>query len=559
MRRTVLTLLVLASLVLSSRTLSSVAVAQENRPKRGKQAESNRILAAALQAQAHPPPGMTEEDALDTAFLDIAKALQVWPRNWRAFFHRGVNRCLKAAMNRATLVQTLREMRAAGHSNAEQRRIEGLGLEFIREVLQEVYRNFHAMLSAMRATGEVDNDIVDFTRAATKYATGEFLKAQGDAPGAIDELKRLVQRGWNVELCANLIGRSYMQLGASAFGQEKYDLAHEYWDNGLKWARSPQLRRTLLTNKAGAFEMDNQFGLAERLLRKQIETEGDRPVHWKNLGLVLGYQNHLRTALFAYKRARDLCHNAAGRSTVALLHGNSWLKAAMIHGKLLESDGDLREAWRLFLEYRGMFGDDYNFCFNFGEFCYHMGRYDLAWTFLSRAAEIHPFCPTPHLLLVPVAQRMTAGTPEERKKRRTEAKATLKKVREAYNTRYESAQIRRICGGLRDLGDGGLRTMNATLIDPDPLQGVRPNDPPGWLLKIAEKRDAFTPYSPSVEEFLAESASGAEDAAEEEANVAADTTHVEAYIVPMPGWVLASIGIALLGLVAALVIWLVRR
>ena len=557
MRRTLLTLLILSSFILSSHILSSDVVAQGNRPIRGKQAESNRILAEALRIQAQPPPGMSEEEALDQAFLKMGEALQVWPKNWRAFFHRGVNRCLKAAMNRATLVGTLREMRAAGQSNAEQRRIEGLGLEFIRLVLQDVYRNFHSMLSVMRATGEVDNDIVDFTRAATKYATGEYLEAQGATPGAIDELRKLVQRGWNVELCGNLIGRSYMQLGAAAFGQEKYALAHEYWDNGLKWARSPQLRRTLLTNKAGAFEMDNQFGLAERLLRKQIETESDRPVHWKNLGLVLGYQNHLRTALYAYKRARDLCHNEAGRSPIALLHGNSWLKAAMIHGKLLEADGDLREAWRLFLEYRGMFGDDYNFCFNFGEFCYHMGQYDLAWTFLSRAAEIHPFCPTPYLLLVPVAQRMTGGTPEERKKRRTDAKAALKKVREAYNTRDESAQIRRICGGLRDLGDGGLRTLNATLIDPDPLEGGQPGDPPGWLLKIAEKREAFTPYNPSVEEFLAESASGAEDAAGIAAEEATDEASVEAYIVP--GGMLAVIGVALLGLVAAIVVWLVRR
>ena len=304
MRLTVLTLLI----------LSSLALAQ---PNKAKQARSNRILADAMRIQAQPPPGMSDEEALDRAFLQMAKSLEEWPKNWRAFFQRGVNRCLKAAMNRATLVRTLQEMRAAGQSNAEQRRIEGLGLEFIREVLREVYRNFHAMVSAMRATGEVDREIVDFTRAATKYATGEYLKAQGDTPGAIDELRELVQRGWNVELCANLIGRSYMQLGAAAFGEEKYELAHQYWDKGLQWARSPGLRRTLLTNKAGAFEMDNQFGLAERLLRKQIEAEPERPVHWKNLGLVLGYQNHLRTALFVYKRARDLCHTDRGRSPIA--------------------------------------------------------------------------------------------------------------------------------------------------------------------------------------------------------------------------------------------------
>ena len=130
-------------------------------------------------------------------------------------------------------------------------------------------------------------------------------------------------------------------------------------------------------------------------------------------------------------------------------------------------------------------------------------------------------------------------------------------MREAYNTRDESAQIRRICGGLRDLGDGGLRTLNATLIDPDPLEGGQPGDPPGWLLKIAEKREAFTPYNPSVEEFLAESASGAEDAAGIAAEEATDEASVEAYIVP--GGMLAVIGVALLGLVAAIVVWLVRR
>jgi len=529
-----------------------VSAQSSNRNKKA----SAQLLADAIYLQTHPPPGKTEEDALDLAYLKMAEAIEKDRYNWRAFFHRGFNRCLKASMNRGTLIQTLHEMRAQGSSPAEQARIEGFGLQFIERTLEEIRQNFGAMVHAMKQTREGDRDMVDFSRAATKFATGEYLRARGDTAGAIDELKQLVQRRWHVELCADLIARSYMQLGAAAFGAERYTLAQEFWDKGLKWARSKSIRRTLLTNKAGAYEMDNEFGLAERLLRQQIKAEPERPVHWKNMGLVLGYQNHLRTALYAYDRARELCTTDGGPNAMALLHGNAWLKAAMIHGKLLESNGDLRQAWRLFLQYRAMFGDDYNFSFNFGEFCYHMGEYDLAWTFLSRAAEIHPFCPTPYLLLVPVAQRMTSGTPEERKERRTQAKARLKKVREAYNSRVESQQLKRICGGLRDLGDGGLRSEGAPRLDPDPLKGLSPDAPPAWLLAMAAKREPFTVFNPSVEEFLSESASETEVAAEELAEHAADVSWVEAYIVP--GGTLWVLGAALL-LIIGLGLWLRRR
>jgi len=305
-----------------------------------------------------------------------------------------------------------------------------------------------------------------------------------------------------------------MQLGAQAFNRDDFAGAQEYWDKGLRWAVNPTIRRTLLTNKAGAFEMDNDFGLAEALLREQIEDEPDRPIHWKNLGLFLGYQNHLRSALYCYKQSREACRKLGGQFPVALLHGNSWLKAAMIHGKLLEAEGDLRMAWRLFLQYRLMFGDDYNFCFNFGEFCFQMGQYEQAWTFLTRAAELQPFCPNPYQLLLPVAQRMTSGTPEERKARREKAKADLQRVRERYLSRNESPAVKRMCGGLRDLGDGRLKAQRMPFITPDPLAGETPDNAPLWIVTAADRRDPFVPYDPSVEEFLAESARDAEAAAE---------------------------------------------
>ncbi|MHC4953982.1 MAG: tetratricopeptide repeat protein, partial [Planctomycetota bacterium] len=527
--------------------LSSLAFAQV--------AKGRRLLAAALRIQSNPAPGQTEEEALDAAYLKLQEAIQADPGNYQALFYAGFNRCLKISIVRAILDQRLHDMRAGGASEDEQRRIFDFGQQFIRAALDEVYRNFRGMAAAMKKQREWDAEMVTFSRAATKFATREYLKAKGDTPGAIAELNSLIQKRWNPRLCGDLIARCYLQLGAAAFNQTKFSEAQGYWDNGLNWALSPNIRRTLMTNKAGAYEMDNQFGLAEKTLRELIRAESDMPAHWKNLGLVLGYQNHLHAALFAYRRARETSREFGGRYPVALLHGNAWLKSAMIHGKLLESEGDILLSWRLFLEYRAMFGDDYNFCFNFGELCYQLGQYELAWTYLSRAAEIYPFCPNPFQLMVPVAQRMTTGTPEERKLRREKATEDLQRVREAYIPREETPQLKRTCGGLQDRGDSAVSSGRAPLIDPDPLREYSADKPPAWILAIAEQRDPFAPLAVSDEEFLKDPAEKTEAAAktrpEEEAS------WVEAYVI-LGGvvWLIFGGGVVVIAIVALL---LVRR
>jgi len=491
-------------------------------------AAGQRLLDEALAIQSRPAPGESEEAALDRAFLKMGEALQADPNLSDAYFYRGFNRCLKNGIVRAILGERLNDMRAQGYSAAEQQNTRAHGEQFIKAVLHDAYENFARMALIMKKQGTWDEDVLTFTRGATKFASAEYLRAKGDTPGAIDEFRSLMKRNWNPPLCADLIARSYLQLGAIAFADEDFSGAQEFWDKGLRWAAAPHIRRTLLTNKAGAYEMDNQFGLAEELLRKQIKSEPDRPTHWKNLGLVLGYQSHLRSALYAYGQSRRQCRVLGTRFPVALLHGNSWLKAAMIHGKLLEADGDLRIAWRLFLEYRGMFGDDYNFCINFGEFCHQMGQYELAWTFLVRAREIHPFCPNPYQLLLPVAQRMATGTPEERKARREKAKAELQRIRELFKSRDESQALTRLCGGLRDLGDGRSQAIRAALIQPDPLRGETAGNPPLWIVDAAARREPYVPYEPSIEEFLAESAQAAEAAAEAQEPAAPPETDAEA-------------------------------
>jgi len=487
---------------------SSVILAQGRGRRAGAQ-----LLQEALDAQMRPGPGQTEEDALDRAFLMMGKAIEADPDLEEAYFHRGFNRCLKNGIVRGILEQRLNTMRAEGYPEEDQAATREAGQRFIDAVLNDAYENFRRMARIMKKEGTWDQDKITFTRAATKFAAGEYLKAKEGAPGAIDEFKTLMKRNWNQELCADLIARSYMQLGATAFTNEDFATAQDHWDAGLRWAVSPPIRRTLLTNKAGAYEMDNQFERAEQVLRKLIRSEPDRPEHWKNLGLVLGYQNHLHTALYAYRQSREWCEKLSGDFPLGMLHGNSWLKAAMIHGKLLEADGDLRRAWRLFLGYRAMFGDDYNFCINFGEFCYQMGQYELAWTFLENAAEIHPFCPNPHQLMLSVAQRMTDGTPEERLARREKAKADLQRVRDEYSARVESPALKRLCGGLRDLGDGPSRSTESAPIVPDPLLGETAENPPLWIVKAAEQRDDYVEYDPTVEQFLADTAKASEAAA----------------------------------------------
>ncbi|MHC4448826.1 MAG: tetratricopeptide repeat protein [Planctomycetota bacterium] len=474
-------------------------------PARAGRREAEVILREAIRLQTNPPRGVSQDDALNRAYIRMADAFRADPTFWMVLLQRGLNRCTKADLNRSMLRDRLQLMRTQGAGPKRVEMLAAQGGDYIDRVVMESYQDFQHMHRVMKRTNTPDKNAIAFANAMMKFAQGEFLKGKRDAPGAIDDLKSLIKRDWQVEHCADLLARIYMRMGAEAFQAEVYDKAHEYWDAGLRWAVTDRMKRDLLTNKAGAHATRNEYELAEGVLRGLLRWDRQQPEHWKNLGLTLGYQSKLPSALYAYRHARTLARAQSRNTQIVYLHGNAWLKAAMIHGKLLEADGDLKVAWRLFLEYREMFGDDYNFCFNFGEFCFHMGQYELAWTYLRRAADIHPFCPNPFLLLVRVSQRLTEGTPEEREARREKVKTELEEARRLYKPSEESHTVRRICGGLQERGEERMVGGPTGLIEPDPLDGLRADgSPPAWLVAQAEARDAHQLFDPSIDEFLAE-------------------------------------------------------
>jgi tetratricopeptide (TPR) repeat protein len=339
----------------------------------------------------------------------------------------------------------------------------------------------------MRARREVDPGRIRFASAALKYARGEYVESP-DGPGAIEGFKSLMKSEWNPDICSEFVARCYLQLGNDAAADEKYLDAQEHWDEALRWVRTPLTRRVILTNKAAAYDLDNEFGLAEKVLRLQVRMEPGEPAHWKNLGLMLGHQNLVRAALPAYRKARELCRG----TPAAVFHGNAWLKPAMIHGKLLEEDGDLRLAWRLFLEYRAMLGDDYNFCVNFGEFAFHLGQYNLAWQYLARARDLQPFCIMPYHLLLQTALRMD-GPREEVEQRIEKARADHREALRAYRPRDETSGMRRLCGGLRERTTPVGDNAPISRIEPDPLAGYGPEHAPAWLEEAADERIPFRP------------------------------------------------------------------
>jgi len=453
------------------------------------------ILYEAHRLEREIRPGDDPDDPVDRAYERLAAAAAVAPHRWEAFLWRGLNRCAKANVVRGMLQRTLESMRARGATDAVLEATEVDGRRFLQSCLDDAYQNFAVMDQRMRKLKQTDPDRVLFASACMKYAGAEFLKAKRGEPGAIDDFKLLVRRGFQIDLCRDLIAKSYNELGAIAYTDEDFEEAQEHWDKGLKWVSDTHLRRVILTNKAGAFELDNEFGLAEALLREQIESAPNRPGNWKNLGLLLGFQGSNREALHAYKKSRDICKSSRSRIFLGVFHGNSWLRAGMIHGKLLETDGDLRLAWRLFLEYRRMFGDDYNFSLAFGDFLVHMGRYTMAWSFLTRARDLQPHCPIPYKLLLQVAPR-TEGTRDEVQKRVQQAKDELRKARERFLPRSESMAVKRICGGMRDVGDGGGMPDKPEWIRPDPLAGFDVDKPPAWLEKAADERDPFRAWQP---------------------------------------------------------------
>ncbi len=456
------------------------------------------MIGEALRLEQEIRPGEQADAALERGYQKLAEASELAPGRWEAFALRGTNRCTAAVACREMLVHLLSDARAGGKPPDVVEEMERRGLEWIGVLIDHARQNFAVMHRNMRETNTVDPNRLQFAVAALRFAEAEYLGGADGTPGAIDEFKELIRRGWLPDYCAEFIARSYVQLGVTAVADDKLDEAQEYWNEGLKWSRTPATRRILLSNKAAAFDLHEEMSRAEAMVRQQIAMEPDQPVHWKNLGLMLGHQNKLREALRAYDRARSLCNSVEGPIPLGAFHGSAWLKAAMIHGKLLEEDGDLRLAWRLFGEYRRMLGDDYNFCINFGEFAFHMGQYELAWAYLTRARDLQSFCLMPHQLLLMTALRMQ-GPPDEAKARIEKARESHKEAQRRFRPSDESPALKRLCGGLRDRISSGPAGTVADLLSPDPLAAFGSDRPPEWLVAAASARLPFRPDAPDPE------------------------------------------------------------
>jgi tetratricopeptide (TPR) repeat protein len=451
-------------------------------------AEADRILWGA-------PADVPLPVRIDRAYLKLAEAAQADSERWEAYFERGLNRCRAALYGHARLLDALNHARVSGSPAREVRTVEQTGARWIEERLGEARRDLQTSLERMRALGQWDPDRVLFANAALKLAARHFLKGRRNEPGAIDDLKELTQRRYRPDACREQLALCYLELGQMAYERTHYEKAREHWDEALRWARRPELRRVLLINKAGAFDMDDQFARAEEVLRQVIEIDPADPGVWKNLGFVVGFQTRLKEAAYCYRRARELCGTPTDPGFQGPRHGNAWLRAAMIHGNLLEEDGELRTAWRLFLEYRAMCGEDYNFSLWFGEFLANHRQYDLAWRYLTRARDLQPRCTLAYQSLVQIAPRRS-GTRAQARERITAAETALDQARARFDARAETAAVQRICSGLHDLADGGAPPSYGSRLEPDPLAGLSPEQPPAWLLEAAREREPFQPWEP---------------------------------------------------------------
>jgi tetratricopeptide (TPR) repeat protein len=432
----------------------------------------------------------------DAQYERLAQAALAHPERWEAYFDRGENRCNRAFFYRAEVEMFLARARAGGISDAAFRQAQKDAEDQIERWRVDAHREFSIAEAAMARRRDPQPDRIVFANAAMKLAGREYLKARHGQRGAIDDFKELVRRNFQPERCADHIALCYLDVGHDLYMREEFEEAQGAWDEGLKWARQPRLQQLLWTNKAGAYEMDHEYALAEEVLHRQVEREPQNPTHHKNLGLVLGYQNRLKEALYHYDQARELCRKTPDMGP-SLLNGNAWMRAAVIHGTLLEHEGDARLAWRLFLEYRRLFGDDYNFSLWFGDFAAAQGAYDLAWLYLSRARDLQPRCSPAYQKLVQVAPR-TEGTREEVEVRTRAATQALFDAQARYFVADESAAVLKICGGVADLGDLGLGIDPPGFLEPDPLAGLDADHPPPWVEEVARSRDPFVPFDPSV-------------------------------------------------------------
>lgn len=432
----------------------------------------------------------------DAQYEKLAQAALAYPQRWEAFFDRGENRCNRAFLYRAEVEMFLARARAAGMGDAELRRVRQEADEQIERWRIEAHREFSVAELAMARRGEPHPEHLVFANAAMKLAGREYVRARHGQRGAIDDFKELVQRGFQPERCADHIAHCYLDVGHEHYTRQQFEDAQRAWDEGLKWTRQSRLQQTLWTNKAGAYEMDHEYALAEEVLYRQIERDPEDPAHHKNLGLVLGYQNRLKEALRHYDMARELCRKSRDIGP-ALFNGNAWLRPAVIHGTLLENEGDVRLAWRLFLEYRQLFGDDYNLSLWFGDFASAHGAYDLAWRYLGRARDLQPRCSPAYQKLTQVAPR-TKGTREEVEVRSKAAAQALFDAQARYFVADESPAVFKICGGVADLGDLGLGVDRPAFLEPDPLEGFDADHPPPWVEEAARSRDPFVPFDPKA-------------------------------------------------------------
>ena len=437
-------------------------------------------------------------ERFDAQYEKLAQAALAHPQRWEAFFIRGENRCNRAFFFRAEVEMHLARARAKGMDDEAQARVRAEAADQVERWRMDAYREFSIAEDRLKRLGKwrPDLDLLVFANAAMKFAGREYEKAKNGQRGAIDDFKELVRRGFQPEECADHVALCYLDVGHEHYMRDRFEDAQRAWDEGLKWARQPSRKQVLWTNKAGAYEMDHQYRLAEEVLHRQIEVDPEDPAHHKNLGLVLGYQNRLKEALYHYDKARELCKKSKDLSP-SFLNGNAWLRAAVIHGTLLENEGDARLAWRLFLEYRQLFGDDYNFCLWFGDFASAQGDYDLAWRYLERARELQPRCSPVYQKLVQIAPR-TKGTREEIEARTKAAAEALFHAQAKYFVADETPAVFKICGGVADLGDLGLAADPKAFLEPDPLAGLDADHAPPWVEAAARSRDPFVPFDPAA-------------------------------------------------------------
>ena len=468
----------------------------------------DRLIDEAVRLQGVRRAGESPQEPYKRAYQKLAEAARADNTRWEAYALRGTNRCELAVVRRRMLANKSNEMTARGFSPAQVEEFQTGGMDYVNNVIGEAEQNFSAMKLRLRRGG--DRNLVLFAQAAVKYARAVYA-TKGAQTGAIDGFKTLVKRKWRPEHCSEYVARCYLELGSVAYVTKEFEKAQAYWKEGLNWAQTSETKRSLLTNMASGLQSAGQFKGAKKLLRELIDKEPNRPGHWKNLGLLLGHEGSLLEALHAYGKSRELCAKARTSFFLGLLHGSAWLKPAMIHGKLRPRDGDLLTAWNLFLEYRQMFGDDYNFCFNFGDFLFHMGQYELSQIFIERARDLQPFCHMPHQLLMLLAHRLP-GTAEEVKQRIKEAEEGVERTR----SQDDSPSLRRLCAGLTDRFDTGHLAGETDRIAPDPLEGFDASRPPPWLVEAAEKRAPFKPFEPVLDRADGSGSGGDGDASRNE-------------------------------------------